>query len=103
MSKKVTSVQTKKITPIQAKKMASTLGLNLRKVPLKQWTYGMNVELEHGYINRLTNVTDDDLLLTAKIALAHLLEYPDYYVRLKKMETTAKKEWSGKKIDILKH
>ena len=39
----------------------------------------MNVELEHGYVNPNTNVTNDDLLITAKIALAHLKEYPNYY------------------------
>ena len=37
------------------------------------------IELEHGSINPNTNVTNDDPILTAKIALAHLNEYPDYY------------------------
>ena len=40
---------------------------------------GVNIELEHGSVNPLTNVTNDDLLLTMKIALAHLNEFPDYY------------------------
>ena len=40
---------------------------------------GLNIELEHGLINKSTNVTNDDLLLTAKIALAHLKEFPNYY------------------------
>lgn len=30
----------------------------------------------------MTNVTDDDLFLTAKTALAHLNEFPDNYDRL---------------------
>ena len=47
---------------------------------------GMEVELEHGRTNPLTNITDDDALLTAKIALAHLRELPDYYTRLALME-----------------
>ena len=37
------------------------------------------IEMEHGLINPVTNVTNDDLLKTAKIALAHLNEYPNYY------------------------
>ena len=41
---------------------------------------GLTVELEH------IDVTNGDLLLTAKIALAHLRELPDYYDRLEKME-----------------
>ena len=39
---------------------------------------GMNVELEH------CDITHGDLYLTARIALAHLKEDPDYYVKLKK-------------------
>lgn len=46
----------------------------------------MEVELEHGQVNRYTDVTHDDLLLTGKIALAHLNELPDYYTRLKIIE-----------------
>lgn len=90
-----------KITPTIAKKLAKDLGLNLRKVPLTQWTFGLKVELEHGTVRDLTNVTNDDLVVTAKIALAHLLEYPDYYVRLKKMEREAEKFWKGKEKKIL--
>lgn len=53
---------------------------------LSELTRGMNIELEHGSINNLTNITNDDLILTAKIALAHLLEDPNYYIKLKKIE-----------------
>ena len=42
---------------------------------------GINIELEHGTINPMTNVTNDDLEMTAKIALAHLNEYSNYYNR----------------------
>jgi Protein of unknown function (DUF5661) len=37
-------------------------------------------------------VTDDDLLVTGKIALAHLNEFADYYTRLERMEEEAKRE-----------
>lgn len=47
---------------------------------------GMKVELEHGKINKRTNVSNDDPMITAKIALAHLFEDPEYYVKLKTME-----------------
>ena len=59
---------------------------------------GMDVELEHGTENSLTNVTNDDPLLTGKIALAHLNEFPDYYTRLDEMEDEAKeyhKSWTS--------
>ncbi|MGL4849689.1 MAG: DUF5661 family protein [Clostridium sp.] len=60
------------------------------------FTQGMNVELEHGARSPKTNVTDDDPLLTGKIALAHLNEFPDYYVRLKKLEEEASAYWHPK-------
>jgi Protein of unknown function (DUF5661) len=50
---------------------------------------GMDVELEHGTADPQTNVTGDDLIMTAKIARAHLNEFPDYYTRLAKMEAEA--------------
>ena len=50
---------------------------------------GMDVELEHGLQDILTNVTHDDPLVTGKIALAHLNEFPDYYTRLARMEAEA--------------
>ena len=40
---------------------------------------GINVELEHGKISSTTNITNDSLILTTKIALAHLNEFPNYY------------------------
>jgi CBS domain-containing protein len=65
--------------------LAEHLGVT-DEVDLKQLHVGMDVELEHGAGDPLTNVTDSDPLLTAKIALAHLRELPDYYTRLALME-----------------
>ena len=59
------------------------------EVDLEQLKIGMEVELEHGRRDPVTNVTNDDPVLTAKIALAHLRELPDYYVRLTAMEREA--------------
>jgi Protein of unknown function (DUF5661) len=52
----------------------------------EQFRAGMDVELEHGTRDPETDVTGDDPLVTAKIALAHLRELPDYYTRLARME-----------------
>ena len=60
---------------------------------LKQFHLGLNVELEHGKRNAFTNVTNNDEILTAKIALAHLSEFPDYYTRLDKLEKEAGAYW----------
>lgn len=58
---------------------ASCLNVKFDKFTIEEFLDGINIELEHGKVNSLTNVTNDDLLLTAKIALAHLNEFPNYY------------------------
>jgi hypothetical protein len=56
----------------------------------------MDVELEHGTTDPNTNVTNDDPLMTGKIALAHLNEFPDYYTRLLKLEEEAEEYWENR-------
>lgn len=60
-------------------KVARMLNIKFDTFTIHDFLRGLNIELEHGTINELTNVTNDDLLLTAKIALAHLNEHPNYY------------------------
>lgn len=76
-------------TSEQAKEIGEKLGLNWTKFDVEQFRMGMDVELEHGLVDPNTNVTNDDSLMTGKIALAHLNEFPDYYTRLYKMEEEA--------------
>ena len=77
----------------EAKKIGEQLGIKWDKFDVEQFRMGMDVELEHGLISSETNVTDDDPLVTGKIALAHLEEFSDYYDRLEKMENEADKFW----------
>lgn len=58
---------------------ANILGVEFNKFTPEEFLIGLNVEKEHGLINPLTNVTDDNIITTAKIALAHLNEFPNYY------------------------
>lgn len=84
----------KRITTEEAKSTGERLGIDWSKFDVHQFTMGMNVELEHGTVSPLTNVTNDDLVLTGKIALAHLNEFSDYYTRLEKMEKEAEAHFS---------
>ncbi len=77
------------ITTIQAKSVGDQIGVDWNRFDLEEFRMGMDVELEHGARDPETNVTNDDPVMTGKIALAHLKEIPDYYTRLKKMETEA--------------
>lgn len=80
----------------RAKAIGEQLGVRWDTFDLKQFRAGLGVELEHGTANQTTDVTHDDPLLTGKIALAHLTEFPDYYTRLAKMEAEAKRFWKAK-------
>lgn len=55
------------------------LGVSFDKFSVEEFLEGINIELEHGTINPKTNVTNNNLITTAKIALAHLNELPNYY------------------------
>lgn len=59
--------------------VADILNVKFDKFTPDELLIGMNIELEHGTISPKTNVTNDDLVITAKIALAHLNEFPNYY------------------------
>lgn len=85
-----------KITLDDAKRIAKLLNTNISPDRL---LVGMNIELEHGTRSNEINVTDDDLVKTAKIALAHFKENPggvgfgDYYDQLEEMEKSSDKYW----------
>lgn len=79
----------KVFTAEQAKEVAKKIGADFKKWDVEQFRMGMDVELEHGKVNARTNVTNDDPILTGKIAWAHLNEIPDYYTRLSDMEAVA--------------
>ncbi|RXE56810.1 hypothetical protein ABH15_01230 [Methanoculleus taiwanensis] len=85
------------VTTEEAKMIGEALGLTWDRFDVEQFRQGMEVELEHGLHDPATNVTNDDLLVTGKIALAHLNEFPDYYDRLEVMEEEAKRYWSGRR------
>ena len=79
----------KHFTAEEAKAIGEQLGIDWTEFDVEQFRMGMDVELEHGLVDPATNVTDDDPLMTGKIALAHLNEFGDYYTRLEIMEREA--------------
>lgn len=87
----------KSFTADEAKSVGEQLGIKWDKWDVEQFRMGMGVELEHGTRDPHTNVSNDNPLVTGKIALAHLNEFPDYYRRLDKLEAEAKTFWQGRK------
>lgn len=93
---KLPVTRVKSFSKEEAAAIALLLGIdfNKSKFDLDEFWMGVNTELEHGNISSQTNVTGNDPILTGKIALAHLNEFPDYYKRLKKLEEEAKAYWN---------
>jgi len=89
-------VEQEHFTAEEAKKIGEALGVDWSQFDVEQFRMGMDVELEHGSRSPKTNVTDDDPMMTGKIALAHLNEFADYYTRLSAMEKEADGYWSNK-------
>ena len=84
-------------TAEQAREVGEQIGVDWAASPfdVEQLRMGMDVELEHGTHDPETNVTDDDIVVTTKIARAHLNEFPDYYTRLAAMEAEAEAYWAA--------
>lgn len=84
----------RKFTSSEARRVGEEIGIEWSSASfdIEQFRVGMEVELEHGRQDPATNVTDDDPVVTGKIALAHLNEFPDYYWRLRQMEKDAEME-----------
>ena len=78
-----------KISTEEAHSVGTQIGISWSKIDLEQFRRGLEVELEHGAHDSETNVTNDDLMLTGKIAWAHLKEIRDYYTRLDRLEAEA--------------
>jgi len=94
----MTSKKLRKFSIEEAKKIGTKIGINWETIlfDVEDFTDGLQVELEHGVCDPETNVSEDDPTITAKIAWAHLKEFPDYYVRLEKMEQEAEAYWKKK-------
>ena len=81
-----------------AERIGQEIGIDWTAAPfdVAQFRAGLDVELEHGLRDPATNVSDDDEIVTGKIALAHLNEFPDYYTRLEQMEKEAERDWASR-------
>ena len=90
---------TQTVTPAQAETIGREIGIEWTSSPfdIEQFRAGLEVEFEHGSHDPETNVTNDDPIMTGKIAWAHLKEFPDYYTRLDAMEAQAHKDWDARR------
>lgn len=77
----------RKFTTEDAKNIGNHIGIDWNSVNIDQFRMGLDAEHnEHG-TDPETDVTHGDECVEGKIAWAHLKEFPDYYTRLKEMES----------------
>jgi hypothetical protein len=88
--------ETRRTTSEEARRVGDEIGVDWSRFDLEQFRSGMDVEFEHGSHDPQTDVTHDDPIVTGKIALAHMKEFPDYYERLERMEAEAEQYWSAR-------
>jgi len=83
-------------TTADAESALTVIGVDIssERFGVEEVRKGMDVEMEHGTRFPDLDVTGDDPVITAKIALAHLREFPDYYERLESMEREAEAAWA---------
>jgi hypothetical protein len=91
-----TVTEKQRTTNEEARRVGDAIGVDWSRFELEQFRAGMDVEFEHGSHDPQTDVTHDDPIVTGKIALAHMKEFPDYYERLERMERDAERAWAGK-------
>ena len=65
----------KSFTSLEARQIGEKLGIDWSKFDIEQYRMGIDVELEHGLVDPHTNVTNDDPIMTGKIALKGILPY----------------------------
>jgi hypothetical protein len=82
--------ETRRTSSEEAKRVDDAIGVDWDRFALEQFR-AVDVEFEHGSHDPQTDVTGDDLIMTGKIALAHMKEFPDYYERLEQMEAEAER------------
>lgn len=85
----------KTYTKDEANVIGQKLGIDFEEINLEQFRRGLEVEMEHGSHDPQTNVTNNNELLTGKIAWVHLKEIPDYYKWLDEMEKEAEEYWEN--------
>ena len=74
------------VLPKEAKIILAELDTGEMNIKLKDFTLGLEVELEHGIRFQEANVTNNHPIITGKIVLAHFKESLDYYQRLEVAE-----------------
>ncbi len=87
----------KHISRVQARRVGESLHIDWEQIDLEEFRQGLMGNHKPGAIDPETGLAYDDVLLTGKIVLAHMEEFPDYFTRLAKLEEEVDEYRSGQR------
>jgi hypothetical protein len=76
----------KQISIDEAKRVGESLHIDWDQVDLEEFRQGLMGNHKEGAIDPETGLTYEDVLLTGKVVLTHMEEFPDYFTRLAKLK-----------------
>ena len=79
----------KQISSDEARRIGDAMHIDWDQVGLEQFRKGLMGNHEQAAIDPETGLTYDGVLLSGKLVLAHMQEFPDYFTRLEKLKAEA--------------
>jgi uncharacterized protein DUF5661 len=76
----------KQISTADARRVGESLHIDWEQVNLEEFRQGLMGNHKPGAIDPETGLAYESVLLTGKIVLAHIEEFPDYFTRLAKLK-----------------
>ena len=76
----------KQLSSEEAKRIGEALHIDWDQVDLEQFRQDLMGNHNQGSIDPETGLTYDGVLLTGKVVLDHMQEFPDYFTRLAKLK-----------------
>ena len=76
----------KKISTDEAKRVGESLHIDWEQVDLEKFRQGLMGNHKQDAVDPETGLTYDGVLLTGKVVLTHMEEFPDYFTRLAKLK-----------------
>jgi hypothetical protein len=85
----------KQISSDEARRIGESLHIDWDQVDLEQFRQGLMGNHEQEAIDPETGLTYDGVLLSGKLVLAHMQEFPDYFTRLARLKAEADEYRAG--------
>ena len=79
----------KQISSDEARRIGEALHLDWDRIDLEQFRQGLMGEVDQANMDPETGRTYDSVLLSGKLVVAHMQEFPDYFTRLEKLKAEA--------------